>query len=46
MIYHYHIRPRDLEDDILSAFAPQLPRCIVYLLYFRCIANHLIACAT
>jgi len=31
MIYHYHIRPSSLEDDILSAFVPQLlPRCIVY----------------
>jgi len=30
MIYNYRIRPIDLEDDILSAFLPQLPRCIVY----------------
>jgi len=44
MIYHYRIRPRDLEDDILSVFA-QLPRCIVYLLYFCCIANRLIHCS-
>ena len=42
MIYHIRIRPRDLEDDILSAFMPQLPRCIVYLLY---IANRLICCS-
>jgi len=39
------IRPRDVEDDILSAFMPQLPRCIVYLLYFCCIANRLICCS-
>jgi len=32
MIYHYRIRPRDLEDDIVSAIVPHLPRCIVYLL--------------
>jgi len=31
MIYHYHTRPRSLEDDILSAFVPQWPRCIVYI---------------
>jgi len=43
MIYHYRIRPRDLEDP--SAFAPQFPRCIVYLLYFCCIANRLIYCS-
>ena len=30
MIYHYRIRPRGLEDDVLSAFVPQLPRCIIY----------------
>jgi len=30
MIYHYRIMPRDLEDGILSAFVPELPRCIVY----------------
>jgi len=45
MYYHYRIRPRDLEDDILSAFAHQLPPCIVYLLYFCCVANHLICCS-
>ena len=45
MIYHYRIRPRGLEDDILSAFVPQLPRCIVYLLYFCCFANRLICCS-
>jgi len=32
MIYHYRIRPRDLEDDIVSAIVPQLPGCIAYLL--------------
>jgi len=31
MIYHYRIRLRDLEDEIVSATVPQLPRCIVYL---------------
>jgi len=41
----YRIRPRDLEDNILSAFAPQLSRFIVYLLYFCCIGNHLICCS-
>ena len=45
MIYYIRIRPRDLEDDILSAFMPQLPRCIVYLLYFCRIANRLICCS-
>jgi len=45
MFYHYRIRPRDLEDNILSAFAPQLSRCIVYLLYFCCIGSHLICCS-
>jgi len=45
MIYHYGIRPRNLEDDILSAFVPQLPRGIVYLLYFCCITNRLICCS-
>jgi len=44
MYCHYRIRPRDLEDDILSAFAHQLPSCIVHLLYFYCVANHLICC--
>jgi len=37
---------RGLEDDILSAFLLQLPRCIVCLLYFRCIANRLICCSS
>jgi len=32
MIYYYRIRPRNLEDDIVSAIVPQLPCCIVYLL--------------
>jgi len=30
MIYRYRIRLRGLEDDILSASVPQLPRCIVH----------------
>jgi len=45
VIYHYRIRPRDLENNILSAFAPQLSRFIVYLLYFCCIGNHVICCS-
>jgi len=45
MSYPCRIRPRGLEDDILSAFAHQLPRCIVYLLYFCCISNYLICCS-
>jgi len=32
------------EDDILSAFVLQLPRCIVHLHYFCCVANRLICC--
>jgi len=32
MIYHYRIRPRNSEDDNVSAIVPQLPHCIVYLL--------------
>jgi len=35
-----------LEDDIVSAFVPQLPRCIVYLHYFCCISNRLICCSS
>jgi len=36
---------REVYDDILSAFALQLPRCIAYLHYFCCIANRLICCS-
>jgi len=32
MIYHYRIRPTNLEDDIVSAIVPQFPRCIVYFM--------------
>jgi len=39
MYYHYRIKPRGLVDDNLSALAYQLPRFIVYLLYFFSIAN-------
>jgi len=33
-------------DDTLSAFVLQLPRCIVYLHYFCCVANRLICCSS